>query len=117
MWEDGDRAGAAKMSQGERLLDTREGPGEMAEMKWKCQRGFRGHRSDELRGSGGRCTVNITGEMGGGDSVVLGVFAIQRTLLCSEDWTKWTVEMEGNGDVMGLRRRKPTETRIWKLPA
>lgn len=61
--------------------------------------------------------MNTTGETGGGDAAVLGVFAIQRTLLCSEDWTKWTVEMEGNGDVMGLRRRKPMETRIWKLPA
>lgn len=40
MWDNGDRAGAAKMSQGERLRDTREGPGEMAETKWKCQRGL-----------------------------------------------------------------------------
>ena len=91
----GYRSGAATMSQGERLRDTSEGPGEMAETRWK----IRGHRSHELRSP-----VSTTGEMGGGDAVVLGVFAIQRTLLCSEDWTEWTVEMKGNGDVMGLRR-------------
>lgn len=103
----GDRAGAAKMSQGERLRYTSEGPGEIAETRWK----IRGHRSHELRGPGGKRPVSTTGETGGGDAVVLGVFAIQRTLLSSEDWTEWTVEMEGNGDVMGLSRREPMETR------
>lgn len=36
-----------------------------------------------------------------------GVFGIQRPLLGSEDWTECTVEMEGNGDVVGMGRRDP----------
>lgn len=52
---------------------------------------IRGPRSDELCTPGGRRPVSMTGETGGGNAVVLRVFAIQRTLLCSEDWSEWTV--------------------------